>query len=283
MPWLDKVLMKNPVLLWLDRHGYTNISSNRLVQFALKHQGIHENRRKEGTGQSLPNQKDLLDKFLDARDSAPGVISNREVMSLGLTMIFAGAETTAVTLLAIFYDLLKNPRVYATLQTEISQLSSPVAYNIAQKLPYLDACIKESFRLYPAVSILPERVVPDQGATICGHFVPGGTLVGATPWVLHLDKDVFGADAHVYRPERWLDDEEKVTKRNRVLFTFGGGPHACLGKNIALMEIYKIVPEILKKFEVCCGFQLCDSAVVEEDDIFWLLTIEEGRARRHRL
>jgi len=253
MPWVDKLLMKNPVLLWLDRHGYTSVSSNSLAQFALKHKLTHENRRKESSDTQIqPHQKDLLNQFLDARDASLGVITDREIMSLGLTMIFTGAETTAITLLVIFYDLLKNPNVYAKLMKEIDGLPSPIPYAVAQNLPYLDACIKESYRVYPSVSILPERVVPEPGARICGYFVPGGTKVGATPWVVHQNKSVFGEDAGVYRPERWLEEEEKVREMNRASLSFGSGPHVCLGKNIALMEMYKVVPEMLKRFEVCC-------------------------------
>lgn len=242
--------MKNPILLYLDRHGWTSPTANSLIQHAIKHQIAHERRRKAGTTQSLATQKDLFDQFLDARDADPAFLNDRTMMSLGLTMIFTGAETTAVTLLAIFYDLLKNPRVYATLQKEVEEAQSPISYAVAMKLPYLDACIKESYRLYPAVSILPERVVPAGGAMVCGHWIPGGTLVGASPWVVNRSTEVFGEDADVYRPERWFGTEDRVKEMNRTMFTFGGGPHVCLGKNVALMEIYIVMPEILKKLVV---------------------------------
>ena len=120
----------------------------------------------------------------------------------------------------------------------------------AQKLPYLNACIQEAFRLHPAVSFSAERVIPPSGAMIDGHFVPGGTVVGCNPWVVHHDKAIFGDDADQYRPERWLGEAEAVHRMSQTLFQFGAGNHLCLGKNIAYMEICKVIPSLMRTFEV---------------------------------
>ena len=70
---------------------------------------------------------------------------------------------------------------------------------------YLQACMKEAMRMHPAVGQLLERVVPDGGAALSGHWLPQGTVVGVNPWVPSRDKSTYGKDAHVYRPERWLE------------------------------------------------------------------------------
>jgi cytochrome P450 len=130
-----------------------------------------------------------------------------------------------------------------------------VSFSQAQKLPYLDACIKEAFRMHPAAQWHHLRVVPPQGATICGHFVPGGTEVGCNAWVLHRNKATFGSDVDLYRPERWLvDDKAKVRQMDNAMFQFGAGHHTCIGKNISLLEIYKLVPSLLKTFTVGTTF-----------------------------
>jgi cytochrome P450 len=67
--------------------------------------------------------------------------------------------------------------------------------------------IKEALRLHPGVAFPLERIVPEGGATLCGKFIPGGTVVGMNAWVLHRDQRVFGSDADVFRPERWLEAE----------------------------------------------------------------------------
>lgn len=96
-----------------------------------------------------------------------------------------------------------------------------------------------------------ERIVPPAGAIICGHFVPGGTVVGCNPWVVQRNKTIFGEDVDTYRPERWLEDSERVKEMHRSMFQFGGGKHVCLGKNISILEISKLVPSLIRHFEVC--------------------------------
>lgn len=132
--------------------------------------------------------------------------------------------------------------------------SGAIPFSIAHELPYLNACIKEAFRMHPAARWAPERVVPPSGATICGHFIPGGTVVGVNAWVIHRRTDIFGEDAHIYRPERWLKEREfsieKIHEMERMLLQFGSGNYTCIGKNISLLEMYKLVPAMFSKFQV---------------------------------
>lgn len=131
-----------------------------------------------------------------------------------------------------------------------------IRFSDTHKLPYLTACVQETFRIYSPFGAMTERVTPPGGATILGHFVPGGTIVGANPWVVHRNREVFGEDVDVYRPERWLiDDGEKVKRMNRALYQFGGGSHICTGRHIVFLEIYKLVPSLFALYEVSCSFR----------------------------
>jgi len=111
----------------------------------------------------------------------------------------------------MFYYLCKNPACYSRVITEIDDLdragmlSEPVSFAEANKMRYLQACMKEAMRMHPAVGQLLERVVPEGGAALSGHWLPQGTVVGVNPWVPSRDKSTYGKDAHVYRPERWLE------------------------------------------------------------------------------
>ena len=69
--------------------------------------------------------------------------------------------------------------------------------------------IKEAGRLHPPFGLPLERVVPEEGATICGVRLKAGTVVGMSAWVVHRDKETFGEDAGDWRPERWLQEEVK--------------------------------------------------------------------------
>jgi len=107
--------------------------------------------------------------------------------------------------------------------------------------------------MHPPFGLNLERIVPPTGATICNRFVPGGTIVGCSSVIIQRDKVTFGGDVDTYRPERWIENGgngEKLRGMERAMFLFGAGNHVCLGKNIAAMEIYKLVPSLMRAFEV---------------------------------
>ena len=133
----------------------------------------------------------------------------------------------------IFYQLLKHPSTLSTLLAEIgaadqkNQLSDPiVTWAQSQQLPYLNACIKEAARIHPPLGLQLERVVPAEGATICGTRFEAGTVVGINPWVAHRDPTVFGEDVEAWRPERWMVREERYRLMEKSLLTVSlSSPH----------------------------------------------------------
>jgi len=138
---------------------------------------------------------------------------------------------------------------------------------VSQTLPYLDACVREAMRVHVVQRMPHDRVVPSTGLEICGHQIPAGTDVGIYAPVLHRRTEVFGKDADAYRPERWLEDEERTKHMKNSMFTFSYGKYNCLGKNISRMEMYKFIPSVLRRYEV--GYlpnSFYDVTVHEADD-----------------
>ncbi|EXJ66233.1 uncharacterized protein A1O5_10849 [Cladophialophora psammophila CBS 110553] len=199
---------------------------------------------------------DVLSRLIQVHKDDPKKISEHDIFQACLGNIGAGSDTTSITLGAIFYYLLTNPEAMDTLQNEIQLknqeggLSFPVTFAEAQQLPYLQAVLKEAMRLHPAVGLILPRQVPAEGAVIAGVAFPAGATVGVNPWVAHYNEEVFGHDADKFRPERWLSDRETVQELERNLLTFGQGSRTCIGKNISLMEISKLVPTFLSRFEI---------------------------------
>lgn len=214
------------------------------------------------------SQPDLLSKFVQAKKDRPEFMNDSLVMTMAVSMAFAGSETTAISLSSVFYYLLKNPKCMEKVYEELDRKAKEgafadnehgvVTFAESQALLYLDACIKEAFRMHPAPGLPLERVVPPAGAEIAGHFIKGGTIVGCSAWVIHRRRDIFGDDVEVFRPERWLVDESKdkeaeekrLKEMGGVMLHFGMGSRTCIGKNISLLEIYKLVPTVLRRFEV---------------------------------
>lgn len=82
---------------------------------------------------------------------------------------------------------------------------------------YLQAVIKEALRMHPATGLLLWRVVPEGGAELCGKFFPAGTAVGLNTWCAHYNEDVFGVDARLFRPERWIEAEKEGGEKLRKM------------------------------------------------------------------
>ena len=238
MPNLELLGRKNPIFLWLNKKGWFNPSPSQSVPFAIKSQQRRRQLLAEKEVDGNSEEQTLTDKFIHASDANPDIMGDREVLAMALSIIAAGSDSTAISLAAVFYYLLKNPDCYRKLTEEVDtaiaanpgakSTYSGLQFSKTQQLPYLDACIKEAFRLHPASRWFPERVVPTGGHTICGEFIPAGTVVGVSAWVLHRNADVFGDDVDSFRPERWLDDSEKVRAMDRMLSHFGStGNYTC--------------------------------------------------------
>ncbi|OHE95127.1 hypothetical protein CORC01_09514 [Colletotrichum orchidophilum] len=254
MPWLDYLLLKNPLMRLLGG------GTGAIASFAIK---CLEERLTMKLNENESLNDDFLHRLLIAKEKHPGIVNDRQVFQYTLSNVTAGSDTTAISLRSILYFLLKSPHCMAALQKELSEarrkgsLSLPVRWRESKQLPYLDAVVKEAFRLHPAVGLLLERVVPEEGLQLPdGPLLPPGTVVGVNPWVIHRHP-LFGENLESFTPERWLqrsdesDENFKIRKSlmHSASLTFGAGPRTCIGKNISLLEIYKTIPTLLLNYE----------------------------------
>jgi cytochrome P450 len=166
-------------------------------------------------------------------------------------LIQAGADTTGTSLGSTLRFLTTNPKTMEQANKEISaadaagKLSTPVKFEeVRTQLPYFVACIKESLRLNPPATNLFARVAGKAGKKINNVFVPPGTEITSYAYVVQRDPDLYGPDPDTFRPERWLESTQKTNDMDASSFVFGIGSRVCLGKDIAIMELYKLLPEV---------------------------------------
>lgn len=165
-------------------------------------------------------------------------------------LIQAGADTTGTALgstlrfLAVNKDSMAKARKELEAADASGKLSSPVKFEeVRVHLPYFVACIKESLRLEPPATNLFARIT-GPAKTYDGHLIPSGTEITSNAFVVQRDAATYAPDPHNFRPERWLESAAKANEYDSYSFVFGMGPRVCLGKDIALMEIYKLCPEV---------------------------------------
>ena len=278
MPWLDQLTYKNPLYLRFFSKG----AVNPIIKFGQRRlqERLDESSNKD-TGEIsatsttttikdpllaekvlhgiLPSKPDFLSRFLTLHDKQPEIVPHTRLLAYLFMNINAGSDTVGSTFRTIFYYLLKNPSTLSTLQSEIDTaqqadtLTKPLpTWQECQQLPYLNAVIKEALRFIPALGLPLERIVPPgPGLTVKNHTLPPGTIIGINPYVLHRHPKIFGEDAEEWNPDRWLsDDEGKVKYMDSHLLTFGAGKRTCLGRNIAMLELAKLVPAVLMRYRI---------------------------------
>lgn len=232
-----------------DKLGFEP-SFRKILTFVTQH--IDD--RVFGRTKSPDDRRDFLDKMLPMEQE--GKVTRFHTRQAASQNVAAGSDTTAISLSAAIAYLSMYPDALATLRKELDEataagkLSDPVTFQEAQKLPYLQSVLLEAMRLHPAVAAPLTRIVGPQGLQIAGQYFPPGTEVGVNAWVIHNNKSIFGPDAHVFRPERWLTtNKEERANLDRNFLAFGNGPRTCLGKNISLLEMSKAIPQIVRKYD----------------------------------
>ncbi|KAK3988432.1 Pisatin demethylase [Cladorrhinum sp. PSN332] len=226
---------------------------------------------KKGIGRILPMAKKVVaerfGKGAKETDDMLGSfvrhgLTQRQCETEAIIQIVAGSDTTATAIRATLLFVMTTPRVYNALRDEMDaavkagKVSSPISNAEALELPYLQGVIFEGLRLHPPFTGIPFKVVPPEGDTVDGKFIPGGTRVSPSIWATGRHKGVFGEDADVFKPERWIpidnskEEKEKFAEMKRVAeMVFGYGRWGCAGKMIAFMELNKVFFELLRHFD----------------------------------
>ena len=246
--------------MWLDKNPVCRVGPPGFgwtVQFSLEQ---YSKRVREGKPEQQ-EYSDFMDRYLEAKEKNPEVVNDNVVLMYMLSNVTAGSDTTASTMCAATYYVLKNPAVYDRLREELhgANLTIPAQWKEIRDLPYLNAVMHESMRVNPGVGLMVERIVPKGGFTLPdGRYIPEDTIVGMNPWVINRDPTVFGTEPDSFIPERWLqakgESDEAYQARSSKMkstdFTFGAGPRICLGKNISLLESYKFVATVFATLDV---------------------------------
>ncbi len=211
--------------------------------------------RVKGRLESPPDssRKDLLARLMEGRDDKGEPLGREELTAEALTQLIAGSDTTSNSSCALLFHVVQTPGVLATLQAELdAALPAGVlvpTLDMVKDLPYLANVINEALRHHSTSSIgLPRQVPQDSpGLTIRGRFYPPGTVLSVPSYTIHHSREIWGPDADDFRPERW----DYLTARQKNAFIpFGSGSRACVGRNVAEMEMKLIAATWARRYDV---------------------------------
>jgi cytochrome P450 len=193
---------------------------------------------------------DLLSLLLDARDDeTDGTgMTDRQVRDEAMTIFMAGFETTSLSLAWVCHLLATHPQVQSLLRSEVLEVLGerrPTAADYRQ-LPYAEAVVNETLRLYPPVAMIGREALVD--LELGGFRIRKGTAVWPTPWITHRDPQLWDRPLE-FHPERWTS-EFRAQLPKHAFFPFGGGPHNCVGRMYAMMEMVLGIATIIRRFEL---------------------------------
>jgi len=192
---------------------------------------------------------DFVDRLIEMKSSLvkSGLISEEQVTAQGMIFFLAGYDTTSRGMTALLYFLSKNQEEYDILQDEIDSVDGDnFNHDTIADLPYLEACLKESMRLLPAIARNDRKCVKDWEYK--GYKIKKGTCVGLMNYVVHHHPD-YWPEPELFKPERFL----KENAGNIIPCTylpFGAGPRACIGERFAMVEMKIAMAKLLQNFRI---------------------------------
>lgn len=175
----------------------------------------------------------------------------RNITGDAFTFVLAGTDTSSNTLVTGVFELLDgSPHMMGRLKRELFEAipdeRAMVDWAALEKLPYLSAVIKESLRLALGAPGRLPRVVPNNGAVLCGRDIPAGTLVSSSIYMYNMDPSVFPSP-HEFRPERWLDNDPRLDQH---MCSFSRGSRSCMGMNLAYCELTLTLAHLLRRYDL---------------------------------
>lgn len=205
---------------------------------------------------SAGKRHDILAMLLRSKDANGEPMQRTELVSEALTQLIAGSDTVSNTACACMYWILDGERrnpgaVVSKLQAELDA-AIPTGEAVAShkdviNLPFLRQCINEAMRLHSTSAIgLPRIVTAKHGVGYGDDHFPEGTVLSVPSFTIHHDSDIWGADVEEFKPERWTH----LSSRQKIGFNpFSYGPRACVGQNVALMELSLIVGTAFRRYD----------------------------------
>mmetsp|Transcript_34424 Transcript_34424/g.73303 ORF Transcript_34424/g.73303 Transcript_34424/m.73303 type:complete len:584 (+) Transcript_34424:80-1831(+) len=192
----------------------------------------------------IEGRKSFLGLFLEDAGKHGEDLSEDFLRDLVLNFLIAGRDTTAQAISWAVYCLSTHPEVQAKARQEVNEVCGirGPSYDDLQSLPYLQAVLNEVLRLYPSVPF-DLKTAAQSDTWPDGTFVPKGTIVAYDIYAMGQDFSIWGDDAKVFRPERWLEMKEPPDSYSYPVFN--AGPRECLGKRLALVEMKACLATLL--------------------------------------
>ncbi|KAJ9549988.1 hypothetical protein OSB04_022531 [Centaurea solstitialis] len=245
-----------PYLARFDLQGVERKMMNKREQLDQIFTSIIDDRlkfnlKKFEDGVEHEGKKDFIQILLDLMEEKKETSLNiTQIKALLVDIMVAGTETTTTLIEWAMAEIMQDVNVMKKVQEELVEivgLDNIVEESHLPKLKYLDAVIKETFRLHPVVPLLIPRS-PTQSCTVGGYTVPKGCIVFLNVWAIQRDPKNWDNPLE-FNPERFLTNKWDYNGNNLNFFPFGAGRRLCPGIPLAeKMQMY-VLASLLHSFD----------------------------------
>ncbi|KAJ9171295.1 hypothetical protein P3X46_014683 [Hevea brasiliensis] len=236
-----------PILSLVDPQGAykrTKIYFERLLKLF---DGIINDRIASGMTSKESQSHDVLESLLMLVKEGNSEISLLDIKHLLLDYFVAGTDTTARTLEWTMAELLHNPEKLAKAKGELKAFEGVVQEADLSKFPYLQAIVKETFRLHPPAPFLVPRKAESE-VEISRFRIPKNAQILVNVWAMGTDASIW-QNPYSFEPERFLDSKIDVKGRDFELIPFGAGRRICPGLPLAHRMVHLMLASLIHSFE----------------------------------
>ncbi|GAV84063.1 p450 domain-containing protein [Cephalotus follicularis] len=247
-----------PALDWLDLQGVAAKMKNLHKRFDTFLTGLLEEHKKMLVGDGgSEKHKDLLSTLISLKDSADDEglkLTDTEIKALLLNMFTAGTDTSSSTVEWAIAELIRHPKILAQVLKELDTVVGRDRLVTDLDLPqltYLQAVIKETFRLHPSTPLSLPRVAAES-CEIMGYHIPKGSTLLVNVWAIARDPKEW-AEPLEFRPERFLPGGEKpnvdIKGNDFEVIPFGAGRRICAGMSLGLRMVQLLTATLVHAFD----------------------------------
>ncbi|XP_057451216.1 geraniol 8-hydroxylase-like [Lotus japonicus] len=252
-----------PVLKSVDPQGLKSRISHSTGKIIDIFHCLVNQRMKIREVQGFDTNKDMLSTLLNIAQGN-NQMKGTQIEHLSLTIFIGGTETITSMIEWALAELLQNEKAMSKAKQEMEQIigkGKPIEESDIARLPYLQAVIKETFRLHPPVPFLIPRKA-NANVKICGYTIPKDARVLVNVWAIGRNSS-FWENANLFSPERFLDSEIDIKGHHYELTPFGAGRRICPGVPLAMRTLYLMLGSLVN----CFDWKLEDGMSIDDMDM----------------
>nr|KYP69463.1 Cytochrome P450 76C4 [Cajanus cajan] len=239
-----------PVLKVVDPHGIRRRTGNYFWKLLTIFKSLVDQRLKQRKDATYCTKNDMLDAILNNGQDNNQEMYKDKIERLSVDLFVAGTDTITSTVEWAMAELLHNPNIMAKAKAELYRSigkGKVVEESDIGKLPYLQAIVKETFRLHPAAPLLLPRQVEVE-LKMHGYTIPKGAQVLVNVWAIGRDPNLWDNPC-LFSPERFLGSEIDFRGRSFELTPFGGGRRICPGLPLAIRLLFLMLGSLINSFD----------------------------------